>query len=460
MEIPNEEGERRVKIKNYFVMPHPPLAVPAVGRGEEREIQDTLDACQEVAETIAKLKPDTIVLITPHGPMFSDAVAISRGQRIRGDFADFRAPDFQMDLAIDLEITDAITHAADQEGIPLALIDEQNAQVYGVKYGLDHGAMVPLYFVNQAYRDYELVHVTYGFLSQEDLYNFGRIIQEAATESDKKVVMIASADLSHRLKDKGAYDYSPYGEKFDIDLLTKLEQGDVMGIFDMDEVMIEEAGQCGLRSIYIMLGAIDQDAYQGTILSYEGPFGVGYAVVRLTTNPYVILARESLTHYLETGEYLNLDQEDLPVNLGRESLPAELLNMKRAAFVTLYKNGGLRGCIGTISPYEDNLAQEIITNAVSAGTRDNRFPRVDLTELVEIEFSVDVLGEPEPATREELDPKLYGVIVTAGHRRGLLLPDLEGVDTVDYQLAIALQKAGIDASEDYEIERFQVIRQV
>ena len=129
------------------------------------------------------------------------------------------------------------------------------------------------------------------------------------------------------------------------------------------------------------------------------------------------------------------------------------------AFVSLHMGGRLRGCIGTIGPTQENLAWEIIRNAVSAGTRDPRFPAVRAEELDELEYSVDVLGQPESVDAlDQLDPRQYGVIVSFGHQRGLLLPDLDGVDTVEQQIDIARQKGGIRATDPYTLQRFKVVR--
>lgn len=131
---------------------------------------------------------------------------------------------------------------------------------------------------------------------------------------------------------------------------------------------------------------------------------------------------------------------------------------KRGVFVSLKKSGELRGCIGTIYPTTDSIADEIIRNAIAAGIDDPRFEKVEETELKDIDFSVDVLTHPEPAVKEELNPKEYGVIVSSRGKKGLLLPNLEGVDTVEEQLEISLRKAGIANSENYNIEKFMVIR--
>jgi AmmeMemoRadiSam system protein A len=136
-----------------------------------------------------------------------------------------------------------------------------------------------------------------------------------------------------------------------------------------------------------------------------------------------------------------------------------MIDKQAGVFVSLHKNGRLRGCIGTIAPTTDNIAQEIIQNAISAGLSDTRFERVAVDELPYLDYKVDVLSAPEPISdTSELDVNRYGVIVTSGSKRGLLLPNLEGIDTVDEQLRIAKQKAGISNSEEVRLERFEVIR--
>ena len=135
-----------------------------------------------------------------------------------------------------------------------------------------------------------------------------------------------------------------------------------------------------------------------------------------------------------------------------------MLKEKRGVFVSLKKDGDLRGCIGTVFPTYDNIAEEIMRNAIEAGERDPRFNAVVEKELSDIVYSVDVLMPSEKASREMLDPKKYGVIVRSAFRTGLLLPDLSGVDTVDEQISIALKKAGIKENENYSIERFEIIR--
>lgn len=160
----------------------------------------------------------------------------------------------------------------------------------------------------------------------------------------------------------------------------------------------------------------------------------------------VELAVKAIENYINTGEKI--------------SPPADsrYLAEKAGVFVSLKKKGALRGCIGTFAPASPNIAQEAIANAISAAARDPRFPPVSREELPDIECSVDVLSEPEPAEEEELDHKKYGVIVESGYKKGLLLPDIEGVDSASRQIEIAKQKAGIMPGENFKLYRFRVDR--
>ncbi|MGI6539096.1 MAG: AmmeMemoRadiSam system protein A [Caldicoprobacterales bacterium] len=474
------------RISAYYALPHPPIILPEVGRGEEAAIQETINAFYKVSREIADIRPDTIIIVTPHGPMFQDTVAIVKNDEIQGDMSQFRAPGVKFRTKIDMDLTDRIIQLAEEQNIAAAEITKSSARRYGVSFELDHGTMVPMYFVNKEFNEYQLVHITYGLLSKIQLYKFGICIQKAVEECKRNVVFIASGDLSHRLIHDGPYSYSPYGEKFDNEIKRLLEEGDVEGILSMDSVMIREAGECALRSYYILLGAMDGYDFKGQTLSYQGNFGVGYLVMsfhiekneekstkgqgnkagslidriirkkenefqnkNIKKNPNVRLAGDSLMYYLVHGRNMKY----IP-----SYVTDDMRNEKRGVFVSLKKNGNLRGCIGTIVPTTDSLAREIMRNAVEAGIYDPRFQPITLKELNELEISVDILTEPEPAELSQLDPKKYGVIVRKGNQTGLLLPDLEGVDTVEAQLNIALQKAGIPPDSSYSIERFQVIR--
>ncbi len=458
-------------ILGYYLMPHPPIILPDIGKGEEKKIEATSLACNKIGREIADIKPNTIIIITPHAAMFSDAIAISNGEIISGDLSQFRCTNIKMNIPIDMQFNIKLGTVCHLEGIPSVLVNSDFLDNYNVTYELDHGTMIPLYFVNKYYNDYKLVHITYSMIGDINLYKLGMQVKKVAEELNRKAVIIASGDLSHKLKDEESYSYSPYGEKFDHELLKNLEEGNVLKAFNMNKTMIEEAGQCGLNSVYILLGAIEGKEIKGELLSYEGPFGVGYGVMKLirqeenknnldslikykedkfkkklnSNNPYVKLARENLNHYFRHGKEIS-------------NLPSELLVERHGVFVSLKKFGHLRGCIGTIAPTTNSVGEEIIRNSIEAAIHDPRFPAVLENEMEDIDISVDVLMDSVQCKKEELNPKKYGVIVLCNGRRGLLLPDLEGVDTVEEQLSIACDKANIDFDEDYDIERFEVIR--
>jgi len=462
------------KITDYFTMPHPPIIIPEVGRGEEKRIKNTYDSCERIGLEIAEIKPDIIIVVTPHGAMFSDAIALSYENSISGNLKQFGAPKVSMSFEIDMDITKKIIDKSDKNNIQTVKVNGSLLKKYDREYELDHGSIVPLYFIKDKYNSFKLIHITYGGLTPIQLYKFGKLIKEVVEESNENAVFIGSGDLSHRLKDEGPYDYSPYGEKFDGEIINLLIEGDVVGVFNLDPEMIGNAGECGLRSYYIMLGAMDGNKIKGELLSYEGTFGVGYAVMKFELSSsdrnilpeitlekrkkynkrinnediYVRLARESLTHYLIDGSYM-----DVPIYVTEE-----MIDNKRGVFVSLKKFGELRGCIGTIFPITENIAKEIMRNAVEAGEGDPRFNNVSEEELEDIVFSVDVLTEPIETSKEELDPKKYGVIVRSGRKSGLLLPDLTGVDTIEQQISIVLNKAMISSNDNYTIEKFEVIR--
>lgn len=347
---------------------------------------------------------------------------------------------------------------------------------------LDHATFVPLFFVNEAYGGYRLVRVGLSGLAPEAHRALGRCIAEAAADLHRRCVLVASGDLSHRLKPDGPYGYAPEGPVFDNDVTALLDAGDFQGLFEFDEAFLEEAAECGLRSFQVMAGALEGLPATHELLSYEGPFGVGYAVAAFEVegpqgdgavtagidgeadarasgdraardagvDPYVALARASVEGYVRTGRPIARP----------EGLPPELVEQRAGVFVSLHEDGDLRGCIGTIEPATGSVADEIIRNAVAAAAEDPRFMPVRADELDALSYSVDVLFTPMPvASVDELDPSRYGVIVTKGARRGLLLPNLEGVDTAAEQTAIAKRKAGIDpADPDVALERFEVVR--
>jgi AmmeMemoRadiSam system protein A len=445
------------------LLPHPPIMVPEVGGEELAKVEATVSAVKAAAERIKEHNPQTIVLITPHGPVFQDAVSISIHPRLKGNLAAFGVPEVNLGFETDGLLIKHIIRKAERLGVNLLELTDEVAKNYRLQLSLDHGALVPLYYLHQAGFKGQLVHLSIGMLPYEEMYTFGKAVQAAIGVVDKKVAVIASGDLSHRLLPEAPAGYSPRGQEFDQKIMAAMENLDIKSLLGMDRSLIEEAGECGLRPAVFLLGVLGGLQAEAKALSYEGPFGVGYGVViaelknnakarqkksRQKISEPVRLARQSLEHYLEKHDIMPVPKELPP-----------LLSGKAGAFVSLKKDGRLRGCIGTFMSTEATIAEEIIHNAVKAATQDPRFTPVVPEELSDIDISVDILSEPEGVNSiDELNPGLYGVIVRRGNRTGLLLPMLEGVDTVEQQLSIAKEKAGIGIEEQVEIYRFSVTR--
>lgn len=511
-----------------FMLPHPPLIIPEVGRGQEKAIWQTIEAYKKAAAEIGSLKPEAIVLISPHQVMYADYFHISPGRSAKGSFGQFGVPQADMEVFYDTAFVEQLGALAGVRGLAAGTLGERERN-------LDHGTMVPLYFVNQYWTEYRLVRVGLSGFPLAAHYRLGQCIREVSEKLDRRTVVIASGDLSHRLKEDGPYGYRKEGPEYDARIMDVMGRGAFGELFAFSEEFCEKAAECGHRSFTIMAGAFDRIAVDTKRLSYEGTFGVGYGICmyhaggedlerdfleqyearererlrkqREQEDAYVRLARRTIEEYVRTGkrpsrmlsegllvrvsEGLQAKASEEPSVRGAEEMqeglparepeetpeglpvgepgeapeglsegePEELYCRRAGAFVSLKEDGKLRGCIGTISAVRSCLAEEIVYNAVSACSEDPRFSPVEPWEVDRLTITVDVLGEAEPvASPNELDVARYGVIVTKGGRRGLLLPNLEGVDTVEQQIAIARQKAGIKEHEKVELERFEVVR--
>ena len=462
-----------------FMVPHPPIAVPEVGRGEEAKIRGTEDSFRRVARRLKELAPDTVILSSPHNILYADYFNIPDDERAAGDLSQFRAPSVRADLPADTALIDEICRRAGEAGIPAGPLGTRD-------HSLDHGCMVPLSFILKEYQDFKLVRVGLSGLPLAQHYRLGRLIRGAADALGRRAVWIGSGDLSHKLREDGPYGFDPSGPVYDERIMDVMGRAAFGELFDFGEGLCEKAAECGHRSFVLMAGALDRCAVRAERLTHEDIFGVGYGFCMYTVtgddpsrdfldqyaarekarlaerrraeDGFVRLARRALEAWILSGRTLRIP-EDLPPDL-TEAERTALLDTRAGAFVSLHEEGALRGCIGTISAVRSSLAEEICENAVSACSRDPRFDPVEPDELDRLEYSVDVLADAEPiASPAELDPARYGVIVEKHGRRGLLLPNLDGVDTVEDQIAIACRKAGLRPGEPgIRLSRFEVVR--
>ncbi|MDR0557914.1 MAG: AmmeMemoRadiSam system protein A [Treponema sp.] len=457
------------RTRKAFLVPHPPLIVPGIGRGDE--IPATRDAYMRIAEEVREENPGTVIFISPHSVCYADYFHISPGTSATGSFGAFRAPRIRFSARYDEELARCIGVTAEKSGVHAGKLGERDAE-------LDHGVMVPLYFLSSP----RIIRIGLSGLPLIDHYRFGMCIREAVDALGRDVVLAASGDMSHKLKTDGPYGFAKEGPEHDAFVKDCIEKSDFKSLMAVDPALCERAAECGFRSLVILAGFMDGVRTQARVLSYECPFGVGYLTAafsgesgasggeasllpvllaerkarlarkRDTNDPYVRLAINAIERFVKTGKIM------APPASSKDT-PAEMLEKRAGVFVSVKKDGALRGCIGTIAPVRKNIALEIIENGVSAVSRDPRFPPVEEEELESLAYSVDILSPPEAiGDSSALDVVKYGVIVSCGNRRGLLLPNLDGVDSVEEQIAIALRKGGIQPSEPYALERFEVER--
>lgn len=453
-----------------YMVPHPPMIVPQIGKGSEKQITKTIRAYETAADEIAALKPETIIISSPHSILYADYFHISPGKSAGGDFGRFGAPEVNFRETYDTELRERICRIAKEKDFPAGTLGERDRN-------LDHGTMVPLYFIEQKYRGFQLIRIGLSGLSLADHYVLGQIIRQAVEETCRRTVYVASGDLSHKLQEYGPYGFAAEGPEYDRKIMDVCSRGAFGEMLDFEESFCDKAAECGHRSFVIMAGTLDGLEVQAKELSHEDVTGVGYGICTFRPGDTKEERRFLEQWRKKQAEALQIrrEREDSYVRLARETIekyiarrekntvpgwaPAEMTERKAGVFVSIHKEGRLRGCIGTILPVRRSVAEEIICNAVSAATGDPRFDPVRPEELDKLEINVDVLSTPERIeSRDELDVKRYGVIVSSGSRRGLLLPDLDGIDTVDEQIDIARKKGGISPRDNITLERFEVIR--
>jgi AmmeMemoRadiSam system protein A len=462
-------------IKFACISPHPPIIVHEVGQGRERELQRTIDALEQLAGDVAAHRPDTVLIMATHGPMNPGAFVLLTAPAAQGDFARWGAPQVSFRFDTDPELIAAIRDEAEQAELPLDAAARWDD-------GLDWSVTVPLYYLRCGMADAPLTPMNVSFLSARKHFQLGQAVRRSIDRVGRRAVVVASADLSHRLSEDGPYGFDPAGPELDLRIREAVASWDVEALLTMDEEFRERAGDDAVASLSFLMGALDSLRVQPRVLSYEGPFGVGYMVAAVD----ILEDEEGRTHVEAEpaeAEPAEVAPQDIVaaagpkhplVRLARDAVEAFVRERRvlvppsslegpparAGCFVSLKTDdGALRGCIGSVHPKEPDLPREVVRNAIDAANADPRFLPVSAEELPLLVYSVDVLTDPESIEGlQELDPKRFGVIVQNGRRRGLLLPDIEGVDSAEQQVTIARSKALIEPHEPVSLWRFEVRR--
>ncbi len=449
------------------IAPHPPVIVHEIGHGREGQTRRTIAALERVAAELAALRPETAIVISPHGPVQPAGVGVLARRDVCGDMGRWDAPELRFEFENDLDVVAAIQAEAEASQLPLVMLEQWDD---GAIDGLDWGCTVPLYYLQPGLEGARLVPIAPSFSTLRYHYELGEAIGRALARLRKQVAIICSADLSHALLPGSPSRYDPAGREFDSAYQDAIATWNVDWVLEATRDFRARAAEDALPQTAMLMGILSGHEVRPRILSYEGPFGVGYMVTAIDVSaidgeevvaparerappepehPYVQLAKETVERFVRSGRFLGPQEFEAAIAMER---PA-------GVFVSIKKRGDLRGCIGTIEATQGSLSMEIVHNAIAACSRDPRFLPITDDELRHLSYSVDVLTEPELiGGEEELDPRRYGVIVECGMRRGLLLPDLEGIDSVGEQVRIARMKAGIKDDDSVRLYRFEVRR--
>lgn len=257
------------------IVPHPPLLVPEIGGRDLERVSSTREAMLALGNRLRALEPETLVMVSPHTPVYRDAFLVRTREVLEGDFSSFGRPGVRIRKMNDVDLVSGLIEAAEEEGFPLFGMDSSYRPGYGQV--LDHGLLVPLYYLDQ-FLETPIVTLSISFLDYEHHFRLGRLVREICERKGRRAFFVASGDLSHRLTKGAPAGYSPRGAEFDRRIVEIAQTGDFESLYLLDDDLVDEAGECGLRSIHTMWGALKNGKLNNQVLSYEGPFGVGYMV--------------------------------------------------------------------------------------------------------------------------------------------------------------------------------------
>lgn len=253
--------------------PHPPLAIPDIGKENLNEITDTVSSLKELGREVVECDPELLITISPHGTVMREAISIIDNEKTSGNFRQFGFSNIGFEMKVNTHFIEKLKNKADKEGFHTTSLKEKE----GAR--LDHGVMVPLYYLKEAgLKDIPIVPINMAFWDYQELYNFGKVIKNTIEEEDIDAVVIASGDLSHKLKPGAPAGFDENAEKFDKSFAELIKNNELDKIKDMDKRLIQRAGECGHRPMVILSGILSDYEVKSDLKSYEGPFGVGYAV--------------------------------------------------------------------------------------------------------------------------------------------------------------------------------------
>ncbi|MBI2606786.1 MAG: AmmeMemoRadiSam system radical SAM enzyme [Deltaproteobacteria bacterium] len=470
-------------IATTVLMCHAPIVIPEIAGRRARLVRRSSEAMREAAAHLVAARPDVIIVLSPHAPRLESAFGVMDGKELSGDFRQFGCPWIGVRAPNDAKARDLIFQSARGGG---------GIAIEPLRAGaLDHGAMVPMWFLANAGWNGRTVVVSFPYSPKhEECRAMGRAIADAARRAGERWAILASGDMSHRLTPDAPSGYHPEAKKFDRAFSENLAAGRFDAAVSIDPALRDLAAEDVVDSVEIAAAATGFSASGTRVLSYEGPFGVGYliAILHAEGTPSRMIPDESADRENRSApglhrKLLDSAREAIRKHLNKaapapdatadaapsatpnattEPCEAKDAHLARGVFVTLWtKSAGgqkaLRGCIGRHARLYDTLPEEIADCAVSSATQDPRFSPVTLQELAGLSIEIALLEKPERVSDLSLlDPATYGVIVKSGWRQATLLPGIEGIETVEDQLLAVTKKAGIKPDDPLTVFRFPV----
>jgi AmmeMemoRadiSam system protein A len=439
------------------LMPHAPILVPGVGGDRGGAAAASRRAMRAAAKSVMSHRPETLVLISPHSPRRPQAFGLWADDLLQGSFAELDAPQVEVSLPLDQPLAQAIAAEMHARGLETWMIRH---------CPLDHGALVPLWFLAEAGWAGPTVILGLNHPGDGGLTALGEAIAAAAQSLPRRLAVVASGDMSHRLTANAPCGFHPLAHQFDETFIHLVRAGDYRKLEKIAPELRELAAEDAVDSTLIAVSAVNWQTTGHQVLNYEGPFGVGYGVA-------VLFTEKSHSSGAETAESpVGKNAGTMLPGLARRSVETALrgsyelppapadkyLSTTHGVFVTIrQRDGKLRGCMGTFEPVCPNVVAETWRSARLAALQDNRFSPVTAEEMDGLRFEVNVLHSREEVTLEnELDPRRYGVVVsTSDGRSGLLLPGIKEIRTPEQQLCLARKKGWISPDEPITIQRFQ-----
>ncbi len=468
-----------MSIISAYHLPHLQVLVPEIGQGKEEKMVKTTDSIKEVANRINEEAPETLLIISSHSDAFEDYFHICKGDGAAVTFEDYGVEGLEIDMKYDLDLIKAISQACTAHGLEGGTDGEEAETV-------DHGTGVPLYFIHPAMKkDYKVVRVSISGLSLLKHYTFGKCIKEAVEKTGRRVTVISSGDMSHRLKEDGPFGYSKDGSVFDTAFCSALQSANFLSLFGFEDEVLDNAIECALRPATIMAGTMDGHFAKAEMVSYEDTYGVGCGVfsymiedaekdVAEPTRQFDVMLMEQIKHQLKENdknlnefvrlakaavEFYVFNGKEMALDDYKGELSSDLTDKRAGVFVTVKIGKGTRACMGSLSATKDSIAEEIIQAASDACHTDPRFIPIEVEELDALSYQVDVLGDFEPIKGlSKINASKHGLCITLGPKTGIVLPGIDGVKDGQDMLKIAMNNSGIKSGDEYNMYRFNVKR--